>query len=66
MDVMAVNEFPKNGHDFLRQTVPREALVFKGFGSLETKFILRVYGSDRNFSTSTNEDSLYSTRRQRV
>ena len=65
VDVMAVNEFPKNGHDFFGQTLPREALVFKGFGSFETKIVVRVYGSDRNFSTCTNEESLYSARRQR-
>ena len=56
MDVMAVNEFPKNGHDFLGQTLPREVSVFKGFGSFETKIVGRVYGSDRNFSTCTNEE----------
>ena len=65
MDVMGGNEFPKNGNDFFGQTLPREALVFKGFGSFETKIVVRVYGSDRNFSTCTNEESLYSARRQR-
>ena len=65
VDVMAVNEFPKNGHDFFGQTLPGEALVFKGFGSFETKILVRLYGSDRNFSTCTNEESLYSARRQR-
>ena len=65
VDVMAVNEFPKNGHDFFGQTLPMEALVFKGFGSFETKIVGSVYGSDRNFSTCTNQESLYSARRQR-
>ena len=56
MDVMAVNEFSKNGHDFFGQTLLREFLIFKGCGSFETKISRRVYGSDRNFSTCTDEE----------
>ena len=35
-------------------------MVFKGFGLFGTKITRRVYGSDRNFPTCTNEEPLYS------